>query len=171
MTNHTHHTHHTNHTSPIHVKQVGSIKRLRALIDTNVLISYLLVPDSHGTIPSIINAAFNSEYTLLLPGPLLTELRSTIKTRKHLVKRVSPEQAEAVVQALQTVAELLEEISEEVPAVTRDPKDDYLLAYALVGRADYLVTGDDDLLVLKEVEGVQIIRPAAFKQILTDLQT
>ena len=49
-----------------------------------------------------------------------------------------------------------------MPSVTRDRKDDYLLAYAVVGRADYLVTGDRDLLVLGEVEGVRIVSPAGF---------
>ncbi len=139
---------------------------LRALIDTNVLISYLLVPDAHGTIPTIINAAFEGKYTLLIPKALLTELVESVKTRKQLAKRISPEQAEAFDEALEKIAELQPEIKEPIPSVTRDPKDNYLLAYALLGRADYLVTGDDDLLVLGEVGEVKIVRPAAFQEVL-----
>jgi predicted nucleic acid-binding protein len=52
--------------------------------------------------------------------------------------------------------------------VTRDIKDDYLLAYALVGRADYLVTGGEDLLVLGDVEGVKIVRPAEFWRVIQE---
>ena len=37
------------------------------------------------------------------------------------------------------------------------PKDDYLLAYGLMGGADYLVTGDEDLLTLGDVEGLKIV--------------
>ena len=45
-------------------------------------------------------------------------------------------------------------------------KDDYLLAYALVGSADYLATGDDDLPDLGEVEGVRIVSPSDFAEAL-----
>jgi len=138
----------------------------RVLFDTNILISYLLVPNPQSTIPSIVNAAFEGAYTLLVPGALLTELTGTVKARKHLAKRLSPEQAQEFAALLMSIAEPIAEIHESIPAVTRDPKDDYLLAYALLGRADYLVTGDDDLLVLREVEGVKIVRPAEFKQLL-----
>lgn len=141
----------------------------RVLIDTNVLISYLLVPNSHATIPSIINSAFEGKYILLVPEAVLTELTNTIGSRKHLAKRISVEQARKFVEVLKAVAELLPEILEPIPSVTRDPKDDYLLAYTLLGRGDYLVTGDEDLLVLGEVEGVKVIRPAEFKEVLDRL--
>jgi uncharacterized protein len=140
--------------------------QFRALIDTNVLVSYLLTPDPHGTIASIITAAFEGKYTLLISEALLTELASTIRGRKQLAKRISVGQAEKLIEVLQAIAEPVLEISEPIPSVTRDPKDDYLLAYALLGRADYLVTGDADLLVLGDIEGVKIVPPAQFRGIL-----
>jgi putative PIN family toxin of toxin-antitoxin system len=155
-------------TNPINTANQSRV--FRVLIDTNVLVSYLLVPNPQGTIPSIIIAAFESKYTLLISETLLTELAKTIRGREHLAKRIHPEQAEEFIGVLRAIAELLTEISEPIPSVTRDPKDDYLLAYALLGRADYLVTGDDDLLVLKEVEGVRIVRPAEFKVIFDNLE-
>jgi uncharacterized protein len=147
-------------------KTTNPLRMLRVLVDANVLISYLLAPNSQGTIPSIITAAFEGKYTLLISDALLTELANTIKARERLAKRISVEQAEKFIEVLKVIAEPLPEISEPIPSVTRDPKDDYLLAYALLGRADYLVTGDDDLLVLEAVEGVKIVRPIDFKQIL-----
>jgi predicted nucleic acid-binding protein len=48
----------------------------------------------------------------------------------------------------------------EVIAQCRDPKDDYLLSLAVSGRADCLVTGDDDLLALNPFRGVAILRVA-----------
>jgi len=140
--------------------------RLRVLIDTNVLVSYLLTPDPQSTIPSIITAAFEGKYSLLISEALLTELASTIKDRKQLAKRISVEQVEKLIEVLKIIAEPLSEINEPIPSVTRDPKDDYLLAYALLGRADYLVTGDEDLLVLGEIEGVKIVPPVEFRRIL-----
>ena len=68
------------------------------------------------------------------------------------------------------IAELIPPISSGgssktvLPVVTRDAKDDYLLAYALVGQADYLVTGDEDLLVLQEIEGLKIVNPTQFRE-------
>lgn len=53
------------------------------------------------------------------------------------------------------------------PAVTRDPKDGYPLAYAAVGAADYLVTGAADLLLLEEaIEQFSILTPRAFLHVL-----
>ncbi len=65
-----------------------------------------------------------------------------------------------------SVSEIIPEINEPIPKVTRDWKDDYLLAYALVGQADYLVTGDNDLLVLQQVGNLSIVSPQEFLKTL-----
>ncbi|HEX3127616.1 MAG TPA: putative toxin-antitoxin system toxin component, PIN family [Thermoanaerobaculia bacterium] len=44
----------------------------------------------------------------------------------------------------------------------RDPKDNKVLEAALAGKADVIVTGDDDLFMLNPFEGIQILGPAAF---------
>ncbi len=54
----------------------------------------------------------------------------------------------------------------QVAAVSRDPKDDKFLATAMAARADYLVTEDQDLLVLKEHQGVRIVTCETFRQLL-----
>lgn len=56
------------------------------------------------------------------------------------------------------------------PRVCRDPRDDYLLGLAMVGNADYLVTRDEDLLVLGRHESTEIVYPARFLQILSELR-
>lgn len=54
-----------------------------------------------------------------------------------------------------------------LPAVIRDPKDNSLFAYALVGDVEYLVTGDADLLVLRHhVSQVKIVTPRGFVKAL-----
>lgn len=57
---------------------------------------------------------------------------------------------------------------EEVVAVTRDPDDDYLVALAQQTRADYLVSGDGDLLDLEGNEPPRIVSPREFLEILED---
>ena len=44
----------------------------------------------------------------------------------------------------------------------RDPEDDKILELAVNGNADYIVTGDDDLLVMNPFRGIVIVRPAEF---------
>lgn len=60
----------------------------------------------------------------------------------------------------------LTRIPDPIPAVIRDRDDDYLLAHALVGEADYLVTGDDDLTPLGRVGKLKIVSPSDFARAL-----
>ena len=50
--------------------------------------------------------------------------------------------------------------------VCRDKNDDVVLATALAGKADVIVTGDDDLLVLKTFRGIRILSPRQFLELL-----
>lgn len=54
----------------------------------------------------------------------------------------------------------------EVPAVGRDPKDDIFLACALVGKAQYIVSEDNDLLVLNPYQSIKIINVLEFLKII-----
>ena len=51
----------------------------------------------------------------------------------------------------------------------RDPKDNFLLDLCVSGNADYLITGDDDLLALNPFRGVEIINYRNFREILQKL--
>lgn len=139
---------------------------MRALFDTNIFICYLLPSAQAGTIGAVVEAAVEGSFTLLLPPELVEEFSTTIGSKPYLARRVRPDDAASLMSLLTQTAEIIPPISGEIPAVSRHAKDDYLLAYALVGKADYLVTGDKDLLVLDEIERVQIVSPADFQQIL-----
>jgi predicted nucleic acid-binding protein len=71
---------------------------------------------------------------------------------------------------LARVIEILEQAEavdiDETPPISRDPKDDKFLATALTGAADYLVSEDQDLLVLGEYQGIPIITAARCLAIL-----
>jgi putative PIN family toxin of toxin-antitoxin system len=124
---------------------------LRVLLDTNLLISYLLAPQAtERTIVQVVHHAFAGTFTLLLPEDLLAELEHTLSTRLYLRQRITPDQAHAFAQALRDLAELLPSLSEPLPRVVCDPHDDYLLASTLFADADVLVSGDADLLALRE---------------------
>jgi uncharacterized protein len=141
---------------------------MRVLIDTNIFISYLLKRDGESTITRIIEAAFENKYTLLLPQEVIAEMDKKLTEKKYLATHISNEDAMEFTELLKTVAEEIPTITDEIPAVSQDKKDDYLIAYAVVGRADYLVSGDEVLQRIKEVEKVKVVSPAEFLIILLE---
>ena len=139
---------------------------MRVLFDTNVLISYLLTPKA-GTINTIVEAAFERKFQLLLPNEVVTELKKKISEKPYLSKKISKLTIQIFINAFSTIAEILSPITQPIPKIGRDFKDDYLLAYSVVGDADYLVTGDEDLLALKQIHKVKIVNPSQFLKVLS----
>ena len=85
----------------------------------------------------------------------------------HIVKRIKTRQNEkqALLDALKTKAIWTEGVL-QLPRVTRDRKDDPLVASAVEGHADFLVSGDKDILDLVDYSGVRMITPVDFIPIL-----
>lgn len=139
---------------------------MRALFDTNIFISYLLSPTAEGTITTIVEAAVDRAFALILPSELVERFPTTVASKEYLARRIKAEDTNKFMEILVEASEIIPPIESPIPKVCRHFKDDYLLAYALIGRADYLVTGDDGLLVLGQVEEVKIVTPADFLAIL-----
>jgi putative PIN family toxin of toxin-antitoxin system len=135
---------------------------IRALLDANVFISYLLSPDNSSAVIRVVEGAFTGVYQLLLPEEVIEELRGKTATKPWLVTHITPEETERLVDILATVAEVLPEIGEPLPEVGRDRKDDYLFAHAMVGRADFLVSGDKGVQAVGRIGEVQVVSPAGF---------
>lgn len=128
----------------------------RWVLDTNTLISRLLVPG--GT------AARAVDHALALGVPLvsaetLAELAEVL-SRPRFDRWVTLAERQRFMQLLGGVARKVP-ITHRVQAC-RDPKDDKFLHVALNGGAEAIVTGDRDLLVLNPFHGVRILAPAAF---------
>ncbi len=135
---------------------------MRVLIDVNVYLSYLLNPAADSAVCQVVEAGIMGEFTLLVPNALWQELVEVVRRKPHLQRRISAEQIQELRAILEAVGEPLPEIDVAIPRVVRDPKDDYLLAHALLDNADYLVTGDADLLALDPVGDLRILSPHAF---------
>ena len=143
---------------------------MRVIIDPSVLIRALL-PSTNPTraVDLILGAAKSGSYLLLLPPELLTELSDKLERRPYLAERISPERRRAFLALLDDIGIPVHPFVGPFPALTRDPGDDYLLAYALRDRADYLVTGDRDLLALApNIASPRIVDPGAFVRELCD---
>jgi putative PIN family toxin of toxin-antitoxin system len=133
---------------------------MRVIVDTNVFVSAALSGKSSPALP-----VYLAERRCIL-------LKSTA-TEQELLQAVGrPQLAHLLappflvwLSRLLTAAELVT-ITERVTEC-RDPKDNKFLELALNGRADVIVSGDHDLLVLNPFKGIPIVKPAAFVQIVT----
>ena len=140
---------------------------MRALLDANILIRYLLTGEKGTVVAGIVHAGILGTYQLLLPQELLQEVTARVQGKRYLAERITEQDLRELTARLAQAATAIPPIREGPPAVTRDPKDDDRLAYAVVGRADYLVTGDRDLLVLGQAGETAIVTPTEFWRILS----
>jgi uncharacterized protein len=133
---------------------------MRIVLDVNVWISALL----WGGLPStILRLARNKEVTIFVSEALLLELETTLKRSKFQSRLQQRGQTvEFLISLTQELSESCGTIADiDVPEL-RDPKDSKILATALRVEADVLVTGDLDLLVMKEFRGIPILTIANF---------
>ncbi|MHB8647208.1 MAG: putative toxin-antitoxin system toxin component, PIN family [Thermomicrobiales bacterium] len=104
-------------------------------------------------------------YQLVVSEALILEVLDVIR-RPDVVKlfRTLPTRDPAAIIAILQSAATVE--LREIPSVSRDPKDDVIVATAVAAGAEYLVSEDRDLLGLGEHEGVRIINAVRFLDIL-----
>lgn len=131
---------------------------MRAVIDTNVFISGLMLPTS--TPGRIIGAWRTGQFSLVLSEPILAEISAVLSYPK-IRKRTGWD--DDTISRYLTVLRFEAEISDirrTSARVPRDAKDNMVLATLLASKADCLVTGDLDLLTLADT--YPILSPADF---------
>jgi putative PIN family toxin of toxin-antitoxin system len=102
---------------------------------------------------------------LLLSEPILTEITTVLQRPEVLQKlRFSPIEVRALLQLLRRRADLVTPLLSV--RQSRDPDDDKFLECALAGQAHYPVSADEDLLSLREIQGVLIIDIPTFWDVL-----
>jgi len=130
--------------------------RLRFVADTNVLISRLVFRNS---VPAQAVRHATSVGDLLVSLETLEELESVLFRPKFDIY-VTPGERLAFFDSLRHTALFIESV---VPiSACRDPKDDKFLAFALTGQAEFILTGDQDLLALHPFQGVDIFNPRQY---------
>lgn len=139
---------------------------LRAVLDANVIISALIRPDSAPG-RTLRAAVEGMTVRLVTSEPLLAELRAALKyPRLQRYLKMSKQDKEEIVILLEQIADPVRIADHPALEICRDPDDESYLRTAMAGRADYIVSGDGDLLDLKAVEHIQIVTPADFERIL-----
>lgn len=139
---------------------------LRALLDTNQLVSSLL--STRGLQRQLIDAWRARAFVLLAAPGQIEEVAEVLSRPKIARKyRIASRDRQAFLELVRTEAVPLPH--ERGPGICRDRDDDYLLGCAAAGRADYLVTGDDDLLSVRQWGGVTIVDARTFLALLAAL--
>ncbi len=130
-------------------------KPLKLIVDTNLWVSFVISKKLN--LPDPLLFAGNTR--LLFSTELITEIQETI-TKPRLKKYFGINALEEMLSAFEPFIDLIE--VESIVTVCRDPKDNFLLALAKDGKADYLLTGDKDLLELKKFGKTKIKTITAF---------
>jgi len=128
---------------------------LRVVLDTNVIVSGLAYPAS---IPGrIVSAWREGGLEVTLSRYIVDEVRRVLPRLSHI--RRTPGEIEDLIDSIIFLADIVDPNEEKEPTL-RDPADQKVLATLLASTADYLITGDKDLLAL--AEKYSIVTPAAF---------
>ena len=133
---------------------------MRAVIDNNVVVSALIFD-------GVTRAVFNSlllTAKIVTSAPVLIELVNVLG-RKKFDKYLTQDERMRFLTGFLTNAEIVDII--ETVSICRDPKDNMLLELAVAGEANFLITGDTDLLVLHPFREVQIMTPREFFEMRT----
>jgi uncharacterized protein len=132
---------------------------MRVVVDTNVLISGIIKPNSR--IASFYSYLKQRDFLLLYSSDSFEELAGVLfRLLRRGKYHLSQEGIESVLDLIVTLGQKVKIVS--TIKASRDLADNTFLELAVDGYADYIVSGDKDLLVLHPFQGIPIITSAAF---------
>jgi len=132
---------------------------IKTIIDTNLFVSFLIGKRLLG----LKKLLTNSKVELIFAEQNIKEL-IIVTSRNKFRKYFPPNDVKDLVEFIRIIGKVYQ--IEKVQKICRDPKDDFLLALAKKSNADYLVTGDIDLLDLKIYGDTKIITITNFEKII-----
>jgi putative PIN family toxin of toxin-antitoxin system len=129
------------------------------VLDTNVLISAAISPLGN---PAAALRVVIARRAMASSPALFHEFESRM-ARPRIQRFVGADRIPAILAAVRDATRFV--TPAPMAPVCRDPADDMVLATALAARADAVVTGDEDLLVLDPFQGIRVVTPAAFLEL------
>lgn len=147
-------------------KDMPKVNKPRAFLDTNLLISSIIIPK--GNPGKVIFAWEQDLFILLVSAESLEELKEVTSRKKFLDSYdLFKLRSSELINTLKLAAEIVTPLpKKDLLLHSRDPEDDYLLASALGGNADYLITGDKDLLELNKNSNLGSLKIITLKEFI-----
>lgn len=134
---------------------------MKVFLDTNVLVSAFT---TRGLCADVLRLVL-AEHVLLSGEVILEELQQVLLGRFQITRPVN----QGIIELLRSQAVIIPRPASPVATGVRDPDDEWVIASALLGKADVLVTGDKDMLVLKRIGSLPIHDPRGFWEYLKKL--
>jgi putative PIN family toxin of toxin-antitoxin system len=134
---------------------------MKAVFDTNVLIAAFL---TEGICAKLLIRARRRDFEMILCDGILQEFKRVLKKKFA----ASPREISEALIILSAAAQDILGQTDSIAPICRDPDDNLILACARDAVADCVVTGDEDLLVLKNYGGISIINPSEFEKLFPD---
>jgi len=137
---------------------------LKAVLDTNIIVTATIA--SQGNPARILDFWREDKFELIVTAAIIDEMWQVV-FRPIILQQMQITEDEAF--------ELLFKIQQnaivvpptlDLKVIKQDPTDDKYIIAAVQGNANYIVSGDKHLLALKEYQGIQIVTPREFVEIL-----
>lgn len=132
--------------------------KLKIVVDTNVFVSAHLV--SKGNPSKAIDYWIEDRYELILSKPIVEEIIEVLHRTGIKIERIE-RLLSLISQKTTTVTP-----EKEISIIKDDPDDNKFLECAIENRSNYIVSGDKHLLNLREYEGIKILTPKKFLEVL-----
>jgi uncharacterized protein len=134
-----------------------SQKVSKVIIDTNLWISFLIGKE----LQNLKDLIVNERLRLITSDQLVNELK-IVTSRPKLLKYFDQDKVDELISLLDIVSEKVK--VKKIEQICRDPKDDFLLALSKESKANFLITGDKDLLDLRIYGRTEILSVSKFKE-------
>ena len=131
--------------------------KLRVIVDTNCWISFLIGK----RLSSLVDLLSDERIQLVICDELLEEIRE-VTSRPKFKKYFPQKEVASLIDFMQIIGDSFQ--PKQHIQLCRDEADDYLLDLAIDAKANYLITGDQDLLVLQKVATCRIVDVATFER-------
>jgi putative PIN family toxin of toxin-antitoxin system len=130
---------------------------IKIVLDTNVFISGIIFG---GYSKEILEAAVEGKVQLAVSDDILNEISEVLQRKKF---NFMPSITRQIISEIEKISEVITP-KQSFKAVKRDPADNIIIDCAFEAKADFIITGDKDLLELKEFKNIEIVNPKKFKE-------
>jgi uncharacterized protein len=140
----------------------GSKRNLSAVVDSNIFVSGLIAEKG---LPHRLIKLLEEELFILIISEDLREELEEVLNREKFSAFLSESKLSKFFRMIDVISTFVLPLT-DTPVEIRDPKDQKVLNAALAGNADYLVTGDEDLLALRDEKELEDLKIISLKEFL-----